>query len=53
MASLKRVAASFRNGKRPGTQLARPQVPLLVSPEGEQLIGCMPVEEIRRFLHTH
>ena len=28
-------------------------VPLLVSPEGEQLIGCMPVEEIRRFMPTH
>ena len=28
-------------------------VPLLVSPEGEQLVGCMPVEEIRRFMHTH
>ena len=28
-------------------------VPLLVSPEGEELVGCMPGEEIRRFMHRH
>ena len=27
-------------------------VPLIVSPEGELLVGCAPVEEIRRFIQT-
>jgi predicted DsbA family dithiol-disulfide isomerase len=30
-------------------ETGQPGVPLIVSPDGDLLVGCVPVEEIRRF----
>lgn len=32
-------------------EIGQAGVPLLISPEGNQLVGCVSVEEIRRFMH--